>query len=83
VRLSELREKEVIDIVSGERLGLLEDADLLVDPRSGRIEAVILPAGGGLRRKREEVVVPWHLIRRIGSDMVLVELVPGRAYLPS
>ncbi len=77
VKISDLRAREIVNIVDGRRLGLIKDID--IDLGEGRITAIILPgtSGGrflGLLGKEEEIVVPWDNIRKIGLDVILVEV---------
>lgn len=77
VKISDLRMREVINITDGRRLGPIKDID--IDLEEGRINAVILPGHGGGRLmgilgREEELVVPWHKIRKIGIDVILVDL---------
>ena len=71
----ELRQKEVINICDGARLGRI--CDLELDDCDGRINAIIVPGPSrmlGLLRSDEEFVIPFCKIRRIGGDVILVEL---------
>lgn len=72
---SELRAKEVINICDGRRLG--RASDICLD-ESARAIALILPGETGWRfpgkSRREDVIVPWDRIRRIGDDVILVEV---------
>lgn len=73
-RFSTLRCREVVNICDGARLGFVCDA--VVDCRSGAICALVVPAPGrcfGLLGRREELVIPWSQIRRIGEDIILVD----------
>ena len=75
MRFCELREKDVINLCDCKRLGPV--TDLTFDPKTGRIEALILFSPGkcfGLFGKDEECVIPWCNIRQIGPDIILVEL---------
>lgn len=77
-KLSDLRDKDVIDIHEGRRLGYVSDVE--VDPETGRIVALICPGGGrllGLFGGVPERVVPWERVIRIGPDVILVELAPA------
>ena len=47
MRLSELSGREIVNINDGARLGRIGDADLVIEPRSGRIKRLLLPLGGG------------------------------------
>lgn len=72
---SELRNKEIIDLKSGLRLGYVCDADL--DICTGKICSLIAPGAGragGLLGRDDDYVIPWDSINRIGDDIILVEL---------
>ncbi|RQD75441.1 MAG: YlmC/YmxH family sporulation protein [Candidatus Syntrophonatronum acetioxidans] len=69
--------KEIINLYDGSRLGVLGNAELLFDPETGYIEALILPSSNRFLNfsiNREEISIPWNSIHRIGTDMMLVEL---------
>ncbi|MDQ0286956.1 YlmC/YmxH family sporulation protein [Desulfofundulus luciae] len=76
VKVSDLRMREVINIADGRRMGPIKDID--IDLEQGRISAIILPAQGsrllGLFGREEEIVVPWHKIKKIGLDVILIDL---------
>jgi len=77
VKISDLRMREIINIVDGRRLGMIKDID--IDLEEGKINAIILPGVGGGRflgflGKEEEIVVPWNKIKKIGADVILVEV---------
>lgn len=77
VKLSDLRTREVINVLDGKRLGNIIDIEL--DIERGRVIAIMLPGhskGWGVFSKREEIIIPWDKIVRIGRDVILVEL-PG------
>ncbi|MCL6638293.1 MAG: YlmC/YmxH family sporulation protein [Firmicutes bacterium] len=78
VKISDLRAREVVNVVDGRRLGLIKDID--IDLEEGRITAIILPGAGnagkflGFFGKEEEIIVPWEKIKKIGFDVILVEV---------
>ena len=74
-RLAQLRYKEVININDGTRLGYVGDVELL--PEEGRATALIVPGPPrffGLFGRSEEYYIPWECIRRMGDDIILVEV---------
>ena len=75
MRISELRNKDVINVRDGRRLGYIEDFDL--DLERGRVDALRVPAGNGrmfgLFSKGEETVIAWHQIQKIGVDVILID----------
>jgi YlmC/YmxH family sporulation protein len=75
VKVSELRMREVINVLDGKKLGNIIDIDL--DIEKGKVMAFMLPGqvkGWSIFSKREEIVVPWDKIIRIGRDVILVEV---------
>ena len=74
LRIQDLRQKEVINVSDGGRLGYVEDVDLRVP--EGQVLAVIVcgPARFfGLFGKGEEYYIPWECIQRIGDDIILID----------
>lgn len=77
VKISDLRTREVVNVVDGRRLGFIKDID--IDLEEGRVNAIILPGSVGGRLlgffgKEEEIVVSWDKIKKIGMDVILVEI---------
>lgn len=71
---ADLREKEVINLCDGERLGYVTDFE--IDICEARILSLILPSEIGLFGfpKGEELVIPWDKIECIGEDTILVKV---------
>lgn len=77
IKISDLRVREVVNVVDGRRLGLIKDID--IDLEAGRISGIVLPGQGrflGLFGREDELLVPWEKIKKIGVDVILVELPP-------
>lgn len=72
---SELRMKEVINICDGRRMGRPID---LVITDCACVEALVVPGAHSIKNVikgvREGIIIPWKRIRRIGDDVILVEL---------
>ena len=73
---SEIRRKDVVTITDGRKLG--RPIDILLND-SACAEALVVPGKGGgllgfLRPDREGCVIPWNRVRRIGDDVILVEV---------
>ena len=76
-KFTDLHCKEVICISDGRRLGFISDAR--VDLCDGCITAIIVPGPCrhlGLGGRRDDYVIPWNCIKRIGPDIVLVDIKP-------
>lgn len=75
IKISDLRTRDVVNILDGKKLGNIIDIDL--DLEKGRVMAFILPGklrGWSVFARREEIVIPWEKIVRIGRDVILVEV---------
>ena len=71
---SDLKLKNVINVVDGKILGGISDIE--IDVESGKLIAIVVPGNGrflGLFSRAEDVVIPWENIRKIGTDVILVE----------
>jgi len=74
-RTADLKQKEVINVADGRRLGFVCDVE--IDLESGRIEATVLPGGGrlfGIIGRDSEFIIPWDRIKKIGEDIILVDM---------
>ena len=83
VRFSELHCKEVICVSDGQRLGFIADA--CVEIPSGKIVSIVVPGPCrlfGLLGRRDDYIIPWNCIRKIGPDIVLVETKPNDCRVP-
>ncbi len=69
---SNLRDKEIICVQDGRRLGYV--CDLELDPVTGKICALIVPGSVGLLSlaRRTRCCIPWENVVRIGDDIILV-----------
>ena len=74
LKLSELREKEIININNGERMGYADDFELNLE--EGYIEALVIEGMGkilGIFGKNSEIIIYWDQIIKIGTDTILVD----------
>ncbi len=70
MRLSELQQKEIVNIVNGKRIGMI--IDVIVDDK-GNINNLVLEEKRGRKFSREEYNVSWSQIVKIGDDIILVD----------
>ena len=74
LKTSDLKLKEIINVLDGKRLGTITDIE--IDVESGRLTAIVVPGGGrflGMFGRSEDIVIPWEKINKIGLDVILVE----------
>lgn len=75
MRFCEFQDKEVINACDCCKLGYV--VDLVINDCTGCIEAIIVPKSGkfcGFFSDGTEYVIPFKCIRRIGPDIILVEI---------
>lgn len=83
MKMSELRCKEVICLSDGRRLGFICDLELEVP--EGCVKSIIVPGPCrflGLFGRKDDFVIPWCAIKRIGPDIVLVDVKPEECCRP-
>lgn len=70
----ELREKEIINICDGSRLG--HACDFEFDACDGKILALVVPGDRGIFGgcKTSNIIIPWCKIEFLGEDTILVKL---------
>jgi YlmC/YmxH family sporulation protein len=78
----DLREKEVINLCDGTRLGC--PCDFEFNSCDGRIVSIIVPRSGGFLGigRVNNLVIPWNKIECIGEDAILVKLTQGEIFPP-
>ena len=73
-RIAELQYKELVDISDGTRYGYI--GDLEFDTEQGSIKNIIVYGRSrmfGLLGREGDIVFPWSAIKRIGTDIILVD----------
>ncbi|NLW47244.1 MAG: YlmC/YmxH family sporulation protein [Firmicutes bacterium] len=73
MRGSELEGKEVIEINTGERLGVIRKSELLVNTTSGMVEALVLIKYGWGGKEKESHTIPWRQIHKISDELIIFE----------
>ena len=75
VRFTDLQCKEVICVNDGRRLGFVRDIQLGIP--GGEVLAILVPGPCrilGILGHRDDYLIPWRCIRRIGPEIVLVDV---------
>lgn len=83
VKFTQLQCKEVICICTGKRLGFI--ADVEVEVPEGNVIAIIVPGPChflGLWGRKDDFCIPWSCIRKVGPDIVLVDIKPEDCRVP-
>ena len=76
----ELRAKEVVNICDGKKMGNI--IDLIFDCSCARITGLVVPGEKSflnIFKSSNDIFIPYNRIRKIGSDIILVELTPVNA----
>ena len=71
----DFKQKEVISLSDGKILGFV--VDVQADFNSGEINAIIVAKPGKLFSGmvgKNNVTIPWNKIKKIGEDVILVDL---------
>lgn len=77
MRMCDLAGKEIVNIYNGARLGVVGESDISVDMGSGEILQIILPKRSSffsLWGDRQQLVIPWDAVKKIGTEVIIVEL---------
>ena len=75
INAASIRDREVINIRDGRKIGVISDVE--IDFEQGKITSVIIPGPGrfiGLFGKDNDIIIPWSCIKKIGTDVVLVDM---------
>lgn len=74
-KIADLRCKEVINICNGFRLGFV--CDVIINVITGHLVAILVPGPCkflGIFGREDDYLIPWDCIRRIGDDLILVNI---------
>ena len=83
LKFTQLQCKEVICVGDGRRLGFI--TDVLVEMPEGNICAIVVPGPCrfmGIAGRRDDFLIPWNRIKKIGPDIVLVDIKPDTCRVP-
>lgn len=80
ITFCELRTKDVVNIVDGKKMGRVVDLVFCCD--GCKVLGIVLPGERRLFRSKDDIFVPWSHIQKIGSDCVLINLIPASGSCP-
>lgn len=75
IRVSDIMEKEVINVKNGKRMGFIMDIDM--DISEGKVISFTIMGDGGrgfFSRGGEDQVIFWNDILKIGCDTIIVNI---------
>lgn len=72
VSFSELRSKDVVNLVDGKKLG--RACDMIINTQSKSVLGLVVPGQRKIFKAAEDVFVPWSNIEKIGDDVILIRL---------
>ncbi len=73
MRLSELQNKDIVNVVDGKKIGNIVDVN--IDDNSGDIISLIIETNKSIfsfGRNDKDTEINWKSITKIGSDVILV-----------
>lgn len=80
MRLSEIGNKEIVDLSTGCSHGQLWDAEMIFDQKTGKIKSVLVPSlqNTGFFKKGFGSIceLPWSSIVIVGDDMIIFQSSP-------
>ncbi len=71
IRVSDIMEKEIINVKNGKRMGFITDIDM--DVNEGKVISFSI-SGGFFSRGYEEEAISWNDILKIGCDTIIVNI---------
>ena len=83
INFTDLQCKEVICVSTGQRLGFV--SDVRIDVPEGNICAIVVPCPCrflSLSGRNDDYIIPWDAIKKIGPDIVLVDVRPENCRSP-
>ena len=83
MRITDLHCKEVICVADGRRLGFVSDVEIEVP--CGQVVAIVVPSPChlfGFLGRQGDYFIPWKCVKRIGPDIILVDIRPEECCRP-
>ena len=74
IRIDELKNKEVISVSEGNRIGYVSDVE--IDSQTSRLSSLVIYGKQrffGFLGREDDCIIPWDSIAVIGEDTVLVK----------
>ena len=80
LKVSDFIYREVINISDGEKIGYVSDMEF--DRETGFIKSIIIPEKPKkiFASKNHGIKIPWDNIKKIGDDIILVDVITDKYY---
>jgi YlmC/YmxH family sporulation protein len=72
IRVSDIMEKEIINVKNGKRMGFITDIDM--DINEGKVISFSISGRAFFSRGYEEEAISWNDILKIGCDTIIVNI---------
>ncbi len=72
VSFGELKEKELVNIFDGKKLGRI--IDIVFDNETGVVRGIVVPGERKIFKKNEDIFIALDKLKKIGDDVILVRL---------
>lgn len=76
MRLSDLQNKDVINVNDGKKIGNI--IDVMIENSTGRLESLIVEKSKfliSMFSNKDEIEIYWEQIEKIGEDVILVKMI--------
>ena len=71
MHLSELQNKDIVDVKDGKKIGNI--VDVVID-NSGSLTSLIVQKSKFIFYAKDEFNIKWNQIKKIGEDVILVDI---------
>ena len=74
--LGAMKNKVIINVITGEKIGYLRNCDLQINESDGKIEEILMPKNklvGLFSQEDDYISIRWEQIVKIGADAILID----------
>ena len=71
MRLSDLQDKDIVNVIDGKMVGSI--IDVLINP-DGSMNSLIVERGKFFKLSHGEIEIKWAQVKKIGEDVILVSI---------
>lgn len=73
MNISEFKQLEVVNLCDGRILGNI--SDFFINIQEGKIEGIVILEKKTIFNSKNEYIIPWSQIKKIGEEVILVTYV--------